>query len=280
MPIDFIGIGVQKAGTTWLHQMLAEHPEVCVARGDDKDTQFFSCYYDRGFEWYERHFADVGGATRRGEISTSYFSCGDAPERVRHYNPDVRLLLCLRNPVDRVVSNHRHEIRLGHISGENLSLERALHNNPAYVDQSMYYSHLCRWLESFSMASFHILVFEELFADPAVALEGIYKFLQVRPGLLPPEVKERVNEGRIPRSRTLDKRIKTTAMTMRRWGLGWGIEALKAAGLKKLVRGGNTRADDPVPIPPKVLLTLRARFRTENEKLSRLLGRDLSIWEE
>ncbi len=130
------------------------------------------------------------------------------------------------------------------------------------------------------MASFHILVFEELFADPAAALEGIYKFLQVRPGLLPPGVKDRVNEGRIPRSRNLDKRIKKTAMTMQRWGLGRGIEALKAAGLKKLVRGGNTRSDDPVPTPPEILLALRAKFQTENEKLSRLLGRDLSIWEE
>ena len=280
MPVDFIGIGVQKAGTTWLHQMLAAHPEVCVARGDDKDTQFFSCYYDRGFEWYERHFANAGGTTRRGEISTSYFSCGDAPERVHHYNPDVRLLLCLRNPVDRVVSNHRHEIRLGHISGKNLALERALHNNPAYVDQSMYYSHLCRWLNRFSMASFHILIFEEVFADPAVALDGIYKFLQVEPGLLPPRVKDRVNEGRILRSRTLDNRIKKTAMTMRRWGLDRGIDALKAVGLKKLVRVGNTRSNDAVPIPPETLLALHARFQIENEKLSRLLGRDLSIWEE
>src|SRR5690606_14960898 len=92
--VDFLGIGVQKAGTTWLHRVLKAHPEIFMAEADDKDLRFFNAYYDRGYRWYERHF-DSGDARRRGEFSTSYFYSKDAPERVYRYNPNMQLVLSL-----------------------------------------------------------------------------------------------------------------------------------------------------------------------------------------
>ena len=129
--VSFIGIGAQKCGTTWIHRNLALHPQLSVAHGQDKDTRFFSCFYDRGYEWYEACFDTATADVHTGEVSTSYFHTADAPQRIKAYNPDAKLFVCLRNPVERVLSNHRHEARVGHISGANLALEAALENNPA-----------------------------------------------------------------------------------------------------------------------------------------------------
>src|SRR5690606_3039954 len=103
--VDFLGLGVQKAATTWLFRMLAAHPDIFMARAQDKDLRFFSAYYDRGLVWYERHFA-AAGPRRCGEFSTSYFYSKDAPERVFRYHPGIRLLLSLRDPVERLISHH------------------------------------------------------------------------------------------------------------------------------------------------------------------------------
>lgn len=127
----FIGIGVQKCATAWLYNVLAEHPQISMAspQDGDKDTRFFSYFYDRGFEWYERHFAKHENKIS-GEYSTSYFYSLEAPERIFRYSPDIKLIVSFRHPVERAFSNHKHEIKLGRISGENLIFENALKNNP------------------------------------------------------------------------------------------------------------------------------------------------------
>lgn len=275
--VDFLGIGAQKAGTTWLHSMLGAHPEIFIAQGDDKDLRFFSSFYDFGYRWYERYFAAGESAKRRGEFSTSYFYCRDAPKRIYHYNPKMRFVLSLRNPVDRLISHHRHEIRIGHLT-DDPSLANGIENNPSYVEQSMYYTQLSRWLEFFPLSRFHIIIFEELFIDPATAIRNLYDFLAVRPTFVPQELSQKINEGRIPRSWLLDRGVKLVALSLRGLRLGWIVEGLKRAGLSKAITNANTRLDDAMEINEALYERLRGLFSVENAKLSGVLARDLSIW--
>src|SRR5450432_1780443 len=67
----YVGIGAQKCASTWLHSILAEHPEVAVP--EVKEVDFFSYRYDYGYQWYERCFRSSKPARARGEISPSYF---------------------------------------------------------------------------------------------------------------------------------------------------------------------------------------------------------------
>jgi len=277
--VDFLCLGVQKAGTTWLHKVLEEHPQVFVARGEeDKDTRFFSHFYDYGYEWYERHFEPGRSAARRGEVSTSYFYSKDAPERVHRYRPDMRLLLCLRNPLDRLISNHRHEIRIGHVTGENRLLENGLANNPSYVEQSLYATQLAHWLEVFPLSSFHVLIFEEVFAAPEAAIRGVYEFLGVDPAFRPPSLHEKVNEGRIPRSRLADRAFRLAARGLRRIGLGSLVDSVKRAGAKDLNRASETRSGSYMTLDPKTRRELQELFAQETRRLEEMLGRDLSVW--
>src|SRR5690606_4934265 len=250
--VDFLGLGVQKAGTSWLYRALAAHPDVFMAQGDDKDLRFFSAFYDFGYPWYERHFAAGAGTARRGEFSTSYFYSREAPERVHRYNRDIRLIVSLREPVARLISHHRHEIRLGHVSGD-LSLERGIENNPSYVEQSLYSVQLCRWLEYFPPSSFHVLIFEELFAKPEKTVAELYRFIGVSPDFVPGGLGEKVNEGRIPRSRGLERVVRVATSGLRAVGAGRVIDSLKRAGADRAVRAGNSRSDDAMRIDPSLV---------------------------
>jgi hypothetical protein len=271
--VDFLGIGAQKAGTSWLHRMLGAHPDIFMAQAEDKDLKFFSAHYDYGYDWYERHFAADG--VRRGEFSTSYFYSHEAPARVRRYNPDVRLILSLRDPVDRLISHHRHEIRTGRLAPD-VPLAAGLASNPSYVEQSMYFTQLARWLEHFPLASFHVVIFEELFRDPARALRDVYEFVGVSPSFVPSSLHEKINEGRVPRSRLVDKGVRLSTSTLRAVGAGWMVETLKKAGVEKKVKAANSRSGDA--LDPRLAARLRETFAAENDKLAALLGRDLSIW--
>ena len=276
--VDFLGIGVQKAGTTWLHRMLDAHPDVFMARGEDKDLRFFSASYDYGFAWYERHFEAGGNAKLRGEFSTSYFYCKDAPERVRRYHSGMRLILCLRDPVARLISQHKHEIRLGRVRND-YSLERGIENNPSYIEQSLYFSQLSRWLEHFPVTNLHVVIFEKLFADPARSVRELYEFVGATPSFTPDTLHEKVNESRVPRSRLVDSGVRLSSATLRAVGAGWLVDRFKKARVDNWVRSRNTRAGDGFEIDPKLLDRLRAQFAAENAKLAALLGRDLSVWE-
>jgi hypothetical protein len=275
--VDFLGIGAQKAGTTWLHRMLAAHPEIFMAQAGDKDLRFFGTYYDYGYQWYEGHFAAAGGAHRRGEFSTSYLYCRDAPARVHRYNPSMRLIVSLRDPVQRLISHHKHEIRLGRLQGD-LSLERGIENNPSYIEQSLYFSQLSRWLEHFPLTSFHIVIFEEVFADPARAIRSLYEFVGVTPSFVPDALHEKINEGRIPRNRLLDEGLKRSTSALRAIGAGWMVDSFKKAGADRWVKAGNARSDAELALGEALTERLREELAVENAKLAALLGRDLSVW--
>ena len=179
MKPSFVGIGAQKCASTWLYDILADHPS--VALGDDKELDFFSNYFDRGYQWYEERLAD--DATKlTGEVSPSYFHGVDVPARIFDYDPTMRLILFLRDPIERAMSNHKHEIRIGHLAGDDLSFERGLENNPSYIEQGLYGSHLARWLEFFPRQQIHIVSFDSVITDGAKVAKGIYEFLEIETG--------------------------------------------------------------------------------------------------
>jgi Arc/MetJ family transcription regulator len=277
--VDFVHVGVQKAGSSWLHQALSRHPDLFAASGgDDKDTCFFSYHYDRGYEWYERYFQDGIRARLRGEISTSYFPCREAPARIARYNPRMKILVCLRNPVERVISHHFHELRLGHISTRNGGLAEGLRNNPAYLEQSRYYTLLCRWLGSFPREQIHIVIFEHLFEEPARHLEAIYRFLGVDVSASGDYPDGKVNARRIPISRGMDTVTRRSSALLKALAPAAAVRALKRTGIHRAAFGAISRNEAREPIDDGLRQELHRYFRAENAALARLTGIDLDLW--
>ena len=89
-----LGIGVQKCASTWLYDILLDHPQVALS--EHKEIDFFSYHYGRGYQWYENHFRSESPQHFSGEISPSYFVEGLVPERLKLYAPDAKILVSLR----------------------------------------------------------------------------------------------------------------------------------------------------------------------------------------
>ncbi|MDX1781645.1 MAG: sulfotransferase domain-containing protein [Thalassovita sp.] len=267
----FIAIGAQKCATTWLAAMLRQCPDVRVSQ--DKEVDFFSHHFDRGFEWYDRHFASDPARRHRGEISPSYFIHRDAPARAAAYDPGLQIFVILRDPVDRAYSNHLHEVRKGHVSGMNLRFEAALDNNPLYLDQGRYATHLRRWLDWFPPGQVHILFQEDISRDGAEAARRVTGGLDLPP--LTSFIDLRTNESVRYRNAALGETLWKIGNAARRRGLGHLVETVKAAPGIRQIRDANRQSirDVVAPMRADTERRLTEFFTEEVAQLAPLIGR-------
>ena len=117
---DFLGIGTQKGGTTYLHRLLQQHSQVFLAH--PKEVHYFSLHQNRGLDWYADHFAEASIEQHCGEVTPYYLFHSLAAERIQAAIPSVKLIVLLRDPVERALSQYFHSRRLGL---ETLELEAA-----------------------------------------------------------------------------------------------------------------------------------------------------------
>lgn len=274
----FIGIGAQKCASSWLHRIAACHPQVGVSA--EKEVDFFSYRFDHGYQWYEdrfRHCADRGAV---GETSPSYFCDPRAPMRVRRYNPCARIIVSLRDPVERALSNHRHEVRVGHVRGD-LRFSTGLDNNPMYIDQGRYATHLRRWFRHFRPEQLLVVLMEDIVRDPLAVSRTVYRFMGVDPAFVPLAPAQRDNPGYATRYRPLARLkdgihhyVDSIAP------VEWMWRSASALGLRSLYRRVNVVPSEAViPAPDQAtLMRLREVFEPEVHELSRMLGRPLDAW--
>jgi len=195
---NFIIIGSQRCGTTSLYTYLAQHPQILTPI--KKEMDFFSWHFDRGIDWYLAHFPPmpVGEQFLTGEASPSYFDCRKAPERLYSAFPEVKLVVLLRNPVDRAISQF---YRLTDLNWEVRSLDRAisdeierLNQNPAYIigeepgnylARGRYIEFIKNWLAFFPREQLLVLKSEDLYAGAAATVSQVLEFLDLPEYQLP-----------------------------------------------------------------------------------------------
>jgi hypothetical protein len=180
-PPDFVGIGVQKSGTTWWYDLLMTHPGL-YARGDiHKERHYFDRFGAVAFgqadlEGYAGWFPRREG-TVTGEWTPDYFGLPWAPLLLKGAAPDVRLLLLLRDPVERFRSGLAHRRRMGESTGPSAV-------NDA-VQRGYYHRLLADWLAHFDRSQLLILQYERCVADPAGQLRATFRFLGLADSDLP-----------------------------------------------------------------------------------------------
>ncbi|GGA21388.1 sulfotransferase domain-containing protein [Okeania sp. KiyG1] len=199
---NFIIIGAQKCGTTSLYRYLTKHPQILPAT--KKEVHFFDLNFDKGMNWYYSHFPqkEIPNQTITGEASPYYIFHPHAPQRISQSLPDIKLILLLRNPVDRAVSHYYHNRQFGK-SREPLSFEQAIQQEPSriepeidkimadenykslphryysYLSRGIYIEQLLRWLKFFPRKNLLILKSEELWENPRQKMKQVWNFLGV-----------------------------------------------------------------------------------------------------
>src|SRR5437868_1940103 len=142
MKPTFLFIGPDKSGSTWLSEILRQHPACFVP--PLKDIYFFDRYYDRGLSWYLSQFDGAPASARAvGELSHDYLFSTQAADRIRNDLSGVSLLVCLREPVERTFSHYLYMVRSGRTTE---SFEDALEHFPELVENSRYATHLRTYL--------------------------------------------------------------------------------------------------------------------------------------
>ncbi len=193
-PPDFVGIGVQKAGTTWWYDAVCAHPDVFSRADIHKERHFFGRYATRPFgpqqcslyhEWFPR---PSGRLT--GEWTPDYILHPWVPALLARAAPRARLLVLLRDPVDRFRSGLAHRRR----DRGRLTVEAWQEG----IERGFYDQALQRWLAHFPPEQILVLQYEHCVADPTGQLARTYRFLGLEP-FVPAALGDRVNA-----TRTLD----------------------------------------------------------------------------
>jgi hypothetical protein len=201
-PPDFVGVGAQRAGTTWWYRMLCEHPRIERAAG--KETHFFDEYFEAEFgdadvDAYRRLFPRPDGSLT-GEWSPEYMHGFWIPSLLRRAAPEAKILVLLRDPLQRLQSGLRHELA---IVGRAVRRGRrgyfgAMDANESLA-RSLYAPQLERLFEEFDRSRVLVLQFERCVQDPAAELRRTYEFVGADPpDHVPETLRERVG-GAHPR---------------------------------------------------------------------------------
>jgi hypothetical protein len=272
---DFLIIGAQKCGTTWLWAVLRDHPEVFLP--EKKELEFFSYSQNLEGDGFERylgeHFSGAGEARAVGEATPSYFwnSCAhpewgekpkgferDIPGAVRaRLGPEVRLVLALRNPVQRAVSAFLHHVRKERIGRSQNIFDAG--RERGILHMGFYYEHLKEWLALFPLRQIHVVILEEATARPLRAFVDLFAFLGVDAGF---------------RSKKMHRAIHT------------GMERLWVGGDLYLPRPGEPDVDREHPdlgrldrvLSARDVKRLEALYADDVKGLEGLLGRGLDCW--
>ena len=181
--IGFIGVGFAKCGTTWLHDMLNQHPEICMSRA--KEVSFFCNklgifdddrdIFQKGFGHYKKFFENHDLVC--GDISVNYITDPLAIQRIQNLKKPPKIIVNYRNPIDAAYSHWRwyaHGIGI-----EKLSFEEALIQRSDYLDRHRYFKHSKPLFEAFERDKIFVVDFDEISNQPADLLAKLTEFLEV-----------------------------------------------------------------------------------------------------
>lgn len=284
---DFLIIGAQKCGTTWLWQVLKQHPGTDLR--NDKEIQFFSSSktYRKGKDWYYRHFQDTDPTKVNGEASTNYFydrvlidnitiddTLPTIPELVYGELPAAKIILILRNPVQRAISAYYHHLQRRRFSLK-LTFFEAAEKNPQLkmIERGYYSKPLKAWLDVYPGKNFLCLIFEmDVISSPLMTVNKLYSFLDLDLDYIPKFIDIPINK---------------------RWGwdhiwLNYYLGPWYGLGyrtLRKIIPVVGINWVDKLNIFPKAginkkdLVQLTKLYSSQKEEIENMLGRSISGWD-
>lgn len=254
---NFFILGAAKSGTTSLHRYLSECPD--IAMSNPKEPYFFEAQYRWGAtHYFNRHFGHWKGEGLVGEARHRNLYLPHVPPRIHEYNPDARLVVILRNPVERAVSHWWHwysrgeetlplraaleadllRIREGAKQPEELYVQALYEGREremrTYVDSGYYMQQIGRYIELFGAERLHTILFDDVVADPEGMMADTLRFLGVDESLAA--------------------------------GIAYPVCNPSLAGMLEHVDA-------------ETLAWLQAHYASHNEHLARFLGRPLDIWD-
>jgi hypothetical protein len=284
--IDFIGIGAPKCGTTWLSAQLAAHPQIGFA--PDKEVYYFAdtilrrlaakelnCFA-KGDHWYQEQFPPATGqVVSRGEFCPAYLYSEEAAARIAAYRPDMKLLLCLRPPVEMIYSWYWYN-RNAVVASLPDTFD-AMMENPFLRDLGCFARHLQPYLERFPAENILVVQFEAIRRAPEQVRQRVFDFLGVA-GDFAPQADSGKNAARAPRFPLLQagaQRFYNGVSSLP--GLGKALKSpVVANALQATYHRLNSKAQKYAPLSGPERKKWERYYAADQEALARQL-RDLTV---
>ncbi len=298
---NFLIIGAHKAGTTSLYHYLNQHPKVYLSPA--KEPRFFSLSNCSGrfngpndpsnrcrfttLDSYQELFKDVKDEKAVGEASTLYLYDKDAPNNIFKYNKEMKMIVVLRNPIERAYSNYTYARQKGHEEIEDFSTaldreEERINNGWGalwhYKQKGFYSQQLKRYYELFNESQLKVFLYDDLIHSPQKVVHDIYQFLSVDCDF-EPDFSTKYNPSGVPTSMVVQRLIMLGKSKSLR---SFRSVVKKMLGLKKAdtIWAGLQKANlNEIPVmSSETRDILRELYKHEILRLQTMIERDLSHW--
>lgn len=266
--IDFLIIGATKSATTWLQQSLQADPDIFMP---DPELHFFSREFSNGVEWYLSHFAGRSSSQKlTGEKSNSYLEDEHSAARIRTLLPNAKLVVQLRNPVERAYSDYCMLYRRNEVGKD---IERYLDpkrsDGTRFLSGGLYATLLERYAETFPLSQIRVVFYEDIKLNPREHLATVRRFLGTDPYSAPPvsqKVKDKSSAVVGPRLRQFLAPAKPL------------VAPFRSTSAFKSFRSLIAREPNYSPLSAELRARLVEYYERDVERLGTILGRNLAPW--
>jgi len=286
MKVDFFIVGAPKAGTTSLYHYLNEHPQVEMS--SQKEPDYFSdkaineqgMYYGKNrvntLDKYESLFVQKESVVY-GEASVSYLFYDNVAEDIKKYNSNAKIIIMLRNPIERAFSHYLMDYRLGLISDsfENIIAKKSKHKNALlyyqqYIEVSKYAKQIQRYLDFFEKENILFIDHEDFKKNVSRTVDKVYDFLNISIEFAA-DINTKYNTFTMPKNKGI--RFIYSFVFLRKI-----LTFLFPIYLVKNIRVLLFKADKKPELLKETRSQLRIIFNDDIKKLEEVLGKDYSKW--
>ena len=299
---DFFIVGAPKCGTTAMQDYLSQHPEIFMPKAKPpffrgKELHFFGSdlrvnHPGLTEEEYLSYFQEAKSAKRVGEATVWYLYSKCAAYEIKGFNPSASIIIMLRNPVDMLYSFHSQLLYNGDEDIEDFKTaldaepdrKRGLHlpKHGVVLAERLFYREIARYPEQvkryfdvFGRGNVIVIIFDELKAETAKVYKETLRFLGVNEDFQP--VFEIINPNKRARSRFISALLRNPPQIAQSFAKVVMPQPLRQ-GLIEALKRYNTRYESQPPMDPELRKRLQAEFAPDVERLSELLGNDLTHW--
>lgn len=223
----FIVVGPGRSGSTWIYEVFKSDNRICLAK-NIKEVQFFNENFYKGMKHYLKFFDTKSKLT--GEVSNLYFHDPSVPNRIKSSLPSVKIIILIRDPLERLESIYNFKLREGKITK---STKKVFTN-----EDLLMYLRIDRpvkeYLNTFGIKNVHFVNFHRLNTKNEIAeIKALYQFLGLTLNNL--NLPKKTNESIIPRARLIGLIFKNFAIILRKFEFYWLLTAFKRSNILKAV---------------------------------------------
>jgi len=275
-----IGVGSPRAGTTWLDMILRLHPEVQMPR-NIKEMWFFSHKYEKGLKWYASHYIPINSKAKIwGDISTTYLSCSECPQRIKNLLPKAKIIINLRNPYERIMSMYGYYLMSGN---KDIGLSNVIREQEWFKKEMFVTKYIKNYCNFFDKKNIFFMIYDDLILDPYELASKIYKFIGVEYNYINEKISKKIHCKRVPRIRFLAKVAFALQEKLRhKFQLNKIANITKYSAIinKLLFTENSSKFNFNIKDKDVFFHNLSPHFNQETDILEEITGRNLQHWKQ